>query len=224
MKIRRHEEEQRHAPSQQNQPPSPHIIPPDEALRALHLAEGSPDPDAALGKPQRVVTNRQLSSPLAELKERLHRDTMSHFTVDKYNPPVTRPPQNFSVASLACLSSANTTGTTSLNGVDTESESWVGVSANKMPTPKSSQLLAIPICGARSEEKEKEEQRIDAFYEAVSRNLPRGTIYVTYLSRLPPDWRRPLYHCGGDDCAFHNDVNLGKVVRKCRKKQFQGQG
>jgi len=223
MKISRDAEEQRRAPRNQNQRPPPPPTSPNKAHRIMHIVQGSPNPDADQGKPQPSQQNsgkRFWSSRLAG--ESLRR---AQFALENYNPPLTRSSLESSANSSAYVSSTRTADT-SPDCSDTESE----VSMEEMKTHKGISSGAAPrfnpslvpttstlAYGCREKEEE-EERRIEAFYEAISLNLPHGTIYVTYLNRLPADWQRPLYQCEDRDCTFHNGVNTNKTVSTCRAR------
>ncbi|KAF8454478.1 hypothetical protein BGX38DRAFT_265210 [Terfezia claveryi] len=251
MKIIRHQEEQRRAPRNENNPPPTPLTPLNGASRIIQIAQGSRDPDTDQGRlhpsQQTSVNNKLPGSPLANPTEKLHKATIAQFAVENYNPPVTRFSQEPSGTSTAFMSSTSTEDT-SLDCSDAESGSSIegtmqnGTSSpavsrfnpNKlsdilttmvldanMPAPKSSPALTIPVFSQDPKEKEEEEQRLEAFYEATSRKLPWGSIYVTYLSRLPLDWQRPLYKCEDDDCTFHYDMDANKTYKFAQERECE---
>ncbi|KAF8419217.1 hypothetical protein EV426DRAFT_702104 [Tirmania nivea] len=235
MKTRR-DQEQRRSRRNRNQPPRPLINSTDEALRILQALQGPRNPDAGLGKASASSVNKRFVSPLADYHEMVRKITISQYAVDKYNPPAIRPSQASSAGSSSmCLDpecESSTVGrveggkapatvprfnTNKENNVPTV----VGIGASSMPPPKTSKILAIGSLVDDSEEREKEERRVEAYYKAVSLNLPSGTIYVAYLSRLPPDWERPFYQCGDDECTFHSDMNAGQLYKFAQQRECE---
>ena len=233
LKISQHEQEQRRAPRNLNQPPTTLLASPNASHQITQAAQGSQHPDA--------------SQPLAAVK--LRKATIAKYAVQNYNPPAPHSSLESSV-DFSDYGSLAGTADTSLDCSDTESEDTmeeneaqngvpaaashlnpeelndlltaVGAGLNSMPAAETSPASHSQTPAHVSEEQEEENRRVEAYYEAVSRNLPRGTIYVAYLRRLPADWQRPLYQCEDLDCAFHNFVNTEKTVSTCRVRTILG--
>jgi len=241
MKITRDAEEQRHNPRNHIQRPPPTPISLNQAIRIMQVPQGFLNPDAEQGKPQhsqQAFRKRFSRSRLAG--ERL---PGTQLALENYNPPPTRSRE--SLANSSSYGSSSLTAGTGLDCSDKEFKSTmeektqngtssgaasrlnphelntnltaVGRSASNMQALKTSPVPTTSILASGCDDKEEEdEHRIDGFYAALALNLPYGSIYVTYISRLPADWQRPIYQCADRDCAFHNGVHTNNTVSTCR--------